>query len=399
MTLKLSDRDVEALLRDQDRDVRPPADLLARLRADLPAELPAQLPPREPEGGKVLRPARWNPALLSLAATLAVLVGGSLIAYRSFREPQVPWPAETAAVKQDVAPAGRDEPAVQPAFPAASAPVDISPPPAPLRQERPAPPAEVAGEKTQSDPLKMRANARLGSGQLLQAPPPADEKELVGGILLEVQETDAAAAPAAGTVASAPAPAEPLAASREEAAPLAPRALENPGIEANSRLAGPAPGFAEAEKRKDRMQLESPTTQGDALRAEVIPASAAAVPKPATSMAAGGDLGEAWRKIERDLAGGAWPKAEAIAAARLQVAPEPLSPRARTLPRGAVLPVDPSATLRDDLLDFFAREEHGRHYLLDLRRRALRLAEKHPDDQRIQSLLRLVNLAIKLSPD
>ncbi len=57
MTLKLSDRELERLLRGDDgAATRPPAGLLARLRADLPGELP--LAPPVAETGPRPRPSR-----------------------------------------------------------------------------------------------------------------------------------------------------------------------------------------------------------------------------------------------------------------------------------------------------------------------------------------------------
>ena len=414
MTLKLSERELEDLLRQPGKKPKPPADLLARLRADLPAELEMAPPaPLEPApSSNVLRPARWTRPLISLAASLAVLAGGSLIAYRGFRDSALPAPASEAA-----AVAAQDLPALAPP----------EKPPEKLREELKAKQEQaLPAEAPRIAPLRADAGGgrsfNLESRGLIvpvapkkdalplpvaeqlkvEKPPAPPSSEGIatgadGGLLLDAKEREAAAAPDRA--------ASETTALREDALPAAPPAalqvppLENPGIEANRQQPMPEPqAFGELDKRKETRRLESPATQGDFPRPELSRAAAAA-PKQVDRLTADGDLGDAWRRIERDLAGGGWPGKEALAAAREPRDAENAAPAARAAPRGAELAADPSAQLREDLLDFLDRRDHGRRVLYDLRRRAIRLAEKRPDDERISSVLRIINLAIKLSPD
>lgn len=397
MTLKLSDRDVEQLLREPDRETRPPAELLARLRAELPAELiPSPLPV---EPATLLRPPQWRRTLLSLAASLAVLVGGSLVAYRTFR--QAAPPAATGAIhaaKKDVAAevaAPRED--TPPLSAAAPETAPLAPPPAKEKRAAAggaAPPQRTSIPKTRAalpaaaSPVaaepKREGVAGGGVGGIAAPAPPLDEDAFAEGL--------AAPDPAARELAEGE-----LAATAKQTEN--PPRLESPGIEANRQAAGaPAPLADERDGEDWRRRLESPTTQGDLGRARPAPPAAAPAARlQEISAVTAPPADPAWRSIERALAGGRWPSAEEIAAARSPSPPsaaadQPGSPSTRHRSAAAEV-ADPWVRLREQTLDFLAREEKSRSELAELRRRAVRLFEKNPGGEKGKALLRVLNLA------
>lgn len=391
MTLKISDRDVEKLLRQPDRSSAPPADLLARLRADLPAELPiAPLTgaPTSGEEGKVLRPARWNRPLLSLAATLAVLIGGSLIAYQTFRQSPRPESAGESAVmkSQDLQETIlRDQAVAAPTPAAPAAPKEKTAPP-PARQSAPTGGGGFA-------PLdEARAQEKPETKKDLLAPPPP----VPPGEPEAAEDADGEHDRLSAGAAAKKAEEESLEAARPVEVPVL---AESPAIEANSAF--PAPQVVQRAPVDDvkGRRLETTSTQGDLRWIDAARAPAAAPPPRADEIllgaAAAGDA--AWRSIERALAEGRWPNGEELEAARA----EKLSPAAAARPgaratrqrAGAERNGDSWMRLREDILDFLSREEKGRSELTDLRRRTLRLLELEPGDERGPELLRILNLA------
>lgn len=393
MTLKISDRDVEKLLRQPDRSSAPPADLLARLRADLPAELPiAPLTGAAASGeeGKMLRPARWNRPLLSLAATLAVLIGGSLIAYQTFRQSPRPESAgESAVVKSQ----GLQETILRDQAVAAPAPAVPAAPKEKTAAAAARPSAPIRGGDGGFAPLdEARAREKPATEKDLPAPPPP----VPPGEPEAAEDADGEQDRLSAGAAANEAEEESLEAARPVEVPVL---LESPAIEANSAF--PAPQVfqrAPVDDFKVR-RLETTSTQSD-LRWIDAPRAPAAAPPPRADeilLGAADAADAAWRSIERALAEGRWPNGEELEAARA----EKLAPAAAARPgawatrqrAGAERNGDSWMRLREDVLDFLAREEKGRSELAELRRRTLRLLDLEPGDERGKALLRILNLA------
>ena len=409
MTLKLSERELERLLRGEPgADLRPPEGLLARLRSELPQELPVESPAAAP--AKVLRPAFWQRSpLLVMAATLAVVVGGSLLAYRTMRatappalEASPPASAKPASPQADTTAGGagaladsstaaepldqlrQDGALARAAQPAAAPEREAGPRPAPT-------PAAAAPKSVPIAPVELKeaAEASRLDDPLAAAATGGVPGEVPGGTAAAPQEDELV------TSNEAPPP-----------SPAAPPRLESPGIEGNSTLRDLA----------ELRQLQSPTVQGDLgkhepARAAGTPAAPAAAP-PAFGGAADADadnFGDGWRQLERTLASGRWPLAAEVAALRRPAAPEKDLARARQrtaekakqdpkegLPAAEL--ADPVLRLREDLLVFLGRETKPRAELQALRERALELSAKDPADPRCAALLRTLNLAEQLLP-
>lgn len=451
MTLKLSERELEKLLRGGvGRDLQPPAGLLDRLRADLPAELPAYSTESVDRDGeaRVLRPAVWwRRPLVSLAATLALVIGASFVAWRSFRE-VAPSVFELEVAEPVVATAAPEDNRLQ------------KPEAAPLQDEMiradqlaksdppasPTPKIEAAREKTAPQEevprrggglIEQRASTDASNRALQRAlpaePVASDEVDgvpggvpggIVGGIAApppviqpaEVPESTAAE-PAAATKA------EPMASPKEETkvetftaattAGLAlrssavPERLESPSIESNVNVTESAylTALRESEERRKTGHLENPALQSDAGRVGRDRASAlAAAPRQQAAGAAGFDGKASWEPIERALVAGRWPTAAEVAGAR-----QPKKKGART--EGAKDSFaetkerdaedsgreDSATALREDLLDFFASENKTPRDLLELRRRALHLAGSEPVDPEVADLVRALNFAARIA--
>lgn len=428
MTLKLSDRELEQLLRGpRDRDLRPPEALLARLRADLPTELPADLRPSEDDepAPPFLRPAPiapfWRRPIFAVAASLAVLLGGSFLALRVSREVaespqpslarQVPAAAkpeqETLTAKEAKSEARNEEELGS--FPAAP----------PLAQQQP--PAFVPAPTEAQDEMDSFAAEAVPSAQPVQtaetqslalsvgssdaaqdtaAPTDLTEKKVtVGSYVLVTRDAEQARADAAPTGL------EDTTTTRELAQP---QKLESPAIEANavadSHLG--TLGTADADKGLEdsrRLRLESPTTQGDVLRegAAPPPAPAASLPREARgrSELAEEQLLLSWRPIERALAEGRWPLAGEIESARALVLTPALPKNKSAAEGGGSSAADPAQRLMADFLDALTRKELSLAALHEMRQRAVKLAEHRPGDPRVAAILRSLNLAGKLLSD
>lgn len=449
MTLKLSERELEKLLRGgEGRDLRPPTGLLERLRADLPAELPAYSPESVGRDGepRVLRPAAWwRRPLVSLAAALALVVGASFVAWRSFRE-VAPSVFELEVAEPVVATAAPEDNRLQ------------KPEAAPLQDEMiradqlaksdlpasPTPKIEAAREKTASQEevprrggglIEQRASTDASNRALQRALPPepvaSDEVGgvpggvpggIVGGIAApppviqpaEVPESTAAE-PAAATKA------EPMASPKEETkvetftaattAGLAlrssaePQRLESPSIESNVTESAYLTALRESEERRKTGHLENPALQSDSGRVGRERAAAlAAAPRQQAAGAAGFDVKASWEPIERALVAGRWPTAAEVAGAR---PPKKKGARtegakdsfAETKERDAEDSgrEDSATALREDLLDFFASENKTPRDLLELRRRALHLAGSEPVDPEVAELVRALNFAARIA--
>ncbi|RMH19834.1 MAG: DUF3520 domain-containing protein [Acidobacteria bacterium] len=148
---KLDERDVQALLTPDETPV-PPADLLARLKADIPDDL--ELPATGAASPGNRRRQRW-----ALAAMLAAVIGGGLLTARLMRQP--PSPAE-AYGDGAVASQFGERPAPEGAAPAAS--------PAGAGADAP---AEVETDATAEDELASRVagEARPPAARALTPPP------------------------------------------------------------------------------------------------------------------------------------------------------------------------------------------------------------------------------------
>jgi hypothetical protein len=438
MTLKLSERELEKLLRGDGRDFSPPAGLFERLRADLPAELPAFSPHEEgPHGGegRVLRPAVWwRRPLVTLAATLAVAAGASVVAWRGFREmaqpaaelaarPSTPPAAdasegkqlqelESAALKDEVTGADRlakKDPAAgssskneavrgQESAPAELEEValgvaggserrDTAPAPAATRRAPPLAPTQPAAPAPAGEAGGVPGGAPGGT---------------VGGVIVPPLAPPAEVPPAA----TAP-PAEPTAAaitSTYEVPPppaAAPQRLESPSIEANVVQSSPLVVMGDSDERRKTGHLENPALQSDAGRGSRDRAAALAAPP----RQAGAALQAAsWDPIERALVAGRWPTAAEVAAARppkkkgpvADSAKESLADKKESDAEKGNAKDSPTA-LREDLLDFFASEEKTPRDLFELRRRALLLAAIEPVDPQLAELLRALNFAARIA--
>lgn len=406
MTLKLSDPELEQLLRGRpQQELRPPADLLARLRADLPAALPGDLPrPEERRGsspGRVL--PFWRRPVFAVAASLTVILGGSFLALRTF-ETTTRSPEVQAQMVRDVG---------IPAEPSAAPVPAAVPPPAEERQkgERAAPETsldEFAKEVPARTPPAPRANAAPNPPALAKPvaahdiPDALEEKEAAALVVTTSQETSRAL----GSPIALSADAEPFSAPRNEKAdpfaPTAPLRLEQPATEGNALAEEVVLGDLRAEPELDR--LESPTHQGDALRRSGPPP-----PAPAASLrtreARGGNEGEerwasSWRVIERSLAEGRWPNEREIEDARVPLL-NPALPKKKSSADadGENEPKDPVLRLMMDLLNALGRKELSLGDLHAMRLRAVKLAELRPEDSRVATVLRTLNLAGRLLSD
>ena len=409
MTLKLSDPELEQLLRGRPRqELRPPADLLARLRADLPAELPGDLPrPEEHRGsspGRVL--PFWRRPVFAVAASLTVILGGSFLALRTF-ETTTRSPEVQAQVVRDVGIS------LEPSAARVPAPVPAAePPPAEERQK-----GEGAGPETYLDEFAKEVPARTPAPRANAAPNPLaparpvaphdipdalEEKKAAALVVTTSRETSRAP----GSSIALPADAEPFSAPRiEEADPFAPAAplrLEQPATEGNALTEKLVLGDLRSEPELDR--LESPTHQGDALRRSGPPP-----PAPAASLrtreARGGNEGEerwasSWRVIERSLAEGRWPNEREIEDARVPLL-NPALPKNKSSADadGEIEPKDPVLRLMMDLLNALGRKELSLGDLHAMRLRAVKLAELRPEDSRVATVLRTLNLAGRLLSD
>lgn len=407
MTLKLSDHELEQLLRGEPREkLRPPADLLARLRADLPAELPGDLPApekrRDDSPGRVL--PFWRRPVFALAASLTVLLGGSFLALRTYKATSTSTTPEVQAqMVRDVG-----VPAESSATPVPAA----VPPPAEERQKKeeagPGPETtldEFAKEVPARTPPAPRANAAPNPPAPAKPiatqdiPNALEEKKAAALVVTTSRETSRAP----GSSIALSADAEPLSAPRiEEAdpfAPVAPLRLEQPGIEGNALAEEVTLGDLRAEPELDR--LESPTHQGDALRR-----SGPAPPAPAASLQRDRERGEgeerwasSWRAIERSLAEGRWPNEREIEDARAPLL-SPALPKNKTSDAdGENEPKDPVLRLMMDLLNALGRKELSLGDLHAMRLRAVKLAELRPEDTRVATVLRTLNLAGRLLSD
>jgi hypothetical protein len=439
MTLKLSERELEKLLRGDGQDFSPPAGLYERLRADLPAELPAFSPHEEgPHGGegRVLRPAVWwRRPLVTLAATLAVAAGASFVAWRGFREmaqpaaelaarPSPPPAADAPEGKQlqeEESGAFQDEMTGADRLAKKDLAADSSSKNEAARGQAPAP-AEleevalgVAGGRERRDtapaPAATRRAPPLAPAQPA-APAPAGEAGgvtggvpggTVGGVIAPPPATPAEVPPPAAT---AP-PAEPTTAavtSTYEVPPppaAAPQRLESPSIEANVVQSSPLVVLGDSDERRKTGHLENPALQSDAGRGSRDRAAALAAPP----RQAGAALQAAsWDPIERALVAGRWPTAAEVAAARPPKKKGPVADSAKEslvdkkesdAEKGSAK--DSPTALREDLLDFFASEEKTPRDLFELRRRALLLAAIEPVDPQLAELLRALNFAARIA--
>ncbi len=403
MTLKLSDRDLETLLREPNRDTRPPHDLLARLRADLPTEIPTlvatEFPAKEPEvpAQRLPKPLPFlRRPIFALAASLGILALGTVLAYRTFRAVPAPLAESQAKEVGNASPSAVPSPAEPQASLSAQGTLKekkAAPPPPPPRgeisKEEAAParlPRRIAVEESSNQAPELEKSVTLAD-QKDEAPKvdqtgQADRDPKVD----KAVETGAAAGETSGVIHSVIQSAE---------TPL-PR-LESPTIEGNSTVDLRSTAAQEGAER-----LEDPAVQGDvgrrAARDAARPAPAAKVAEPGAGYKFGDAekrMAEPWQEIERALAGGRWPTPEEIAAARPplelgKVAGKPgLSRQSDT---GKV------AKLQDDALSFFGQKEKSRAELYILRRRATKLVERQPQDAHAAALLRALNLAEKVLP-
>lgn len=418
MTLKLSDHELEQLLRGEPREkLRPPADLLARLRADLPAELPGDLlapeKHRDDSPGRVL--PFWRRPVFALAASLTVLLGGSFLALRTF-ETTTKSPEVQAQMVRDAGVPAEPKAAAAPA--ASEARVRV---PAPEEEQlkidaatTPATAATAPGELSRQAPARIPAASATASPQPIPPAEPVPTSEIPAAPLAEkkvaMDEAPAKTRALSLGTSAAPAPAPlvtevALGSSHQNeeddsAAPTAPPLLEKPGIEGNALAEKEALRDLREEPLLDR--LESPTHQGDALRR-----SGPAPPTPAASLQRDRERGEgeerwasSWRAIERSLAEGRWPNEREIEDARAPLL-SPALPKNKTSADadGENEPKDPVLRLMMDLLNALGRKELSLGDLHAMRLRAVKLAELRPEDTRVATVLRTLNLAGRLLSD
>lgn len=417
MTLKLSDHELEQLLRGEPREkLRPPADLLARLRADLPAELPGDLPApekrRDDSPGRVL--PFWRRPVFALAASLTVLLGGSFLALRTF-ETTTKSPEVQAQMVRDAGVPAEPKAAAAPA--ASEARVRV---PAPEEEQlkieaATAVPAPALGELSRQAPARIPSASATASPQLIPPAEPVPASEIPAASLTEkkvaMDEAPAKTRALSLETSTAPAAPAPLATEvalgsshqneeNDSAAPTAPPLLEKPGIEGNALAEKEALRDLREEPLLDR--LESPTHQGDALRR-----SGPAPPAPAASLQRDRERSEgeerwasSWRAIERSLAEGRWPNEREIEDARAPLL-NPALPKNKTSTDadGENEPKDPVLRLMMDLLNALGRKELSLGDLHAMRLRAVKLAELRPEDTRVATVLRTLNLAGRLLSD